>query len=125
MGFTSGLKNAGSDDSPLIEIDLNNDEQKKVRFPDNPGNDMVKNGEDLWTIPISSFKFKETCIRKGDIRKVAVKEGGNDGWNIESIVTMVSTEGGTLSLLTVDRNINRWIDGNGPTKRRELTLSIV
>lgn len=127
MGFTSGLKYAGSDDNPFIEIDLYNHEERRVRFPDNPGDDMVKNKGDLWTISISHFGFQKKCINRGDVRKVAVMQGGNDGWNIKSIVTMVSTTGGkSLYLpLTVDMNINRWIDGNGPDSQRELTLSKV
>ena len=127
MGFTSGPKYAGSDDSPFIEIDLYNHEERRVRFPDNPGDDMVKNKGDLCTIPISHFGFRKKCINRGDIRKVAVMQGGNDGWNIKSIVTMVSTTGGKSPYLplTVDMNINRWIDGDGLDSQRELTLSKV
>ena len=113
MGFTSGLNNAGSDNSPFIEIDLCNHEEKRVRFPDNPGNDMVRNKGDLWTIPISKFGFRTKCIRKGDIRKVAVEDGGNDGWNIQSIVTMGLTQGNEYLLLSVNMDVNHWIDGDG------------
>ena len=122
MGFTSGLKRAGSDDDPFIEIRLFNREKKTVRFPDNSGNDMVRKKGDLWTIPFSKFGFK-SCVKKGNVESVVVKPGGNDGWNIQSIVTMVSTSGSEKQLLTSDMGVNRWIDGNGPSAEKQLQLT--
>ena len=122
MGFTSGLKRAGSDDDPFIEIRLFNGEKKTVRFPDNSGNDMVRKKGDLWTIPFSKFGFK-SCVKKGNVESVVVKPGGNDGWNIQSIVTMVSTSGSEKQLLTSDMGVNRWIDGNGPSAEKQFQLT--
>ena len=122
MGFTSGKGNAGSDDSPYLYIFLHNKEHRSKRFPDNPGNDMVNNKGDLWEFSLSSFNFQKTCITKGDISKVIIQEGGNDGWHIKSVVTMVHS-GSKYKILTVDLNVNRWIDGNGSSAQRELLLT--
>ena len=125
MGFTSGASNAGSDNSHFIEIDLWNHEEKFVRLPDNPGDDMVRNKGDLWTISFSKFGFSKKCVTKQDVRKVAIKQGGNDGWHIQSIVTMVRTTGGLYQLFTTNINLNRWVDGNGSNSAREVQLTKV
>jgi hypothetical protein len=122
MGFTSGKTHAGSDHSPFIEIGLFNGQKKTVRFPDNPGNDMVGNKGDLWVIPFSNFGFK-CCVKKGNIESVVVKQGGNDGWNIQSIVTMVSKSDSEKQLLTSDTGVYRWIDGNGQIDQKQFQLT--
>ena len=123
MGFTSGIPFAGSDDSHFVEIHLFNGFTKSQRLPDNPGDDMSPNKGDLWVIPIARFGFLRKCITRGMVQRVTVKPGGNDGWRIQSIVTMVSTGNGEL-VLTEDLNANRWIDGNGPASHKAFPLTI-
>ena len=122
MGFTSGITHAGSDHLPFIEIGLFNGEKKTVQFPNNPGNDMVGNKGDLLVIPFSKFGFK-SCVKKGNIESVVVTPGGKDGWNIQSIVTMVSKSDSEKQLLTSDLGVNRWIDGNGPITQKQFPLT--
>ena len=123
IGFTSGIPAAGSDNSPFVEIRLFNGLTKSRRFPDNPGNDMFPNKGDLWVIPIARFGFLRSCITRGMVQSVTVKPGGNDGWNIKSIVTLVGSGNGE-HVLTEDLNANRWIDGNGPASQKAFPLTI-
>ena len=122
MAFTSGRANAHSDTGHYIKIRLHNNEERRVRFPDNPGDDMLKNKGDLWEISLSSFGFSMTCITKRDIHSVAIQEGGNDGWNIKSVATMVRS-GSKFQILTANMNVNRWIDGNDHPSHRSFTLT--
>ena len=77
----------------------------------------MKNKGDLWKIPISQFHFSEGCISKSKISQVALHEDGDDGWNIESIITMLDED-----LLTVDFHVNRWVEGDAKFGRREFIL---
>ena len=121
MGFTSGLQDAQSHHSPYLQISLKNNEEGTVIFPDNPG-DMVQNKGDLWEINKSSFGFSVTCVTKKDIHSVTIKQGGNDGWNIKSIATMIRS-GSKFQILTADMNVNRWIDGDQQLFHRSYTLT--
>ena len=120
IAFTSNLGHAGSDDSPYIYIVLRSGEAQHLMLYDRPGNDMLENKGDLWRIPIRQFHFREHCISKNSISQVLIKQGGNDGWNIESIMTMLDYD-----ILTVDFHINRWIDGNGDLSHRQFALRLV
>ena len=122
MGFTSGLPNAQSDHSPYLQISLKNNEEGTVIFPDNPGDDMVQNKGDLWEINMSSFGFSMTCVTQRDIHSVTIKQGGNDGWIIKSVATMVQSES-KFQILTADMNVNRLIDGNDQSFYRSYTLT--
>ena len=124
MGFTSGVVNAGSDNSPYLFLDLINHEDGYVKFPNNPGDDYVANKGDLFCISIKDFKFKQSCIKKSDINKVVIHNGGNDGWHIASVVTML-TSGSYYSLLTVNIGLNDWVDGDGAADDHQKTLRIV
>jgi hypothetical protein len=54
---------------------------------------------------------------------VSIVENGNDGWNIETIVTLVSDSSNRLQVLTRDFNVFRWIDGNGAASHRRFDLT--
>ena len=122
MGFTGDKHSAGSSDSPYLFLDLTNHESGSALFPDNTGNDMERNKGDFWRIPISAFGFSKACILKDDIDNVFVQEGGNDGWYISSIFTAVAA-GSQYKLLSVDVDVDRWIDGNGSESETHLTLT--
>ena len=109
MGFTSGIVTAESDHRPYLQISLQNNEEGTVIFPDVPGDDMVQNKGDLWEINLSSFGFSMTCITK------------RDGWNIQSIATMICS-GSKFQILTADMNVNRWIDGDDQPFKRSYSL---
>ena len=126
LGFTSGLDHAGSNTLPFIEITLYDNKTHSLRFPDGPANDMTKNKGDIWEFPLflKDGSFEGSCVERANIKSVAVKQGGDDGWNIKSIVTIVRTDSGVFQLFTVDLDVNRWIDGNGASDRKEFLLTI-
>lgn len=119
MAFTSGLHYAGSDNSPYIHISLIKDEGQH-RLYDRPGNDMYPNKGDLWKFTMRDFGF-HGCVTKNQIRRVSIRSGGNDGWNIESIVTIARSR--KYEIVTANFHVNRWIDGDGQPSHREFILT--
>jgi hypothetical protein len=118
MAFTSGVDNAGSDTSHIIEVQTIGQVRSLVLY-DRPGDDMQENKGDLWKINFSDFHFTDGCITIDEISGVSIVENGNDGWNIDSIVTLVKDNGGGVEALTQDLDVFRWIDGDDlPTYRR-------
>ena len=95
------------------------------RFYNRPGDDAVEHKGDLWSFAVSAFGIPGGCVRINDIEKVFVIESSNDGWNIQSIVTIVRDQYGGFQLLTRDFDVNQWIDGNAhhSHERFELTLN--
>ena len=126
MAFTSDLLHAESDNMPNITVNLTSGEEKSVRLYDHPDvDDMMKDKGDLWKLPINIFQFTTNdCITKSDIVQVTIKKGGNDGWNIESVVTTLHF-GSSYVLLTTNMHVNRWIDGNSSPFTLSYVLSIV
>ena len=127
MAFTSGYSSAGTNDSPYISIHLRNGDEAERRLYDRPGDDMARNKGDLWSFPISNFNFRRThCVSKRDISHVIIREGGNDGWNIESIVTVLEYPRYRYDVVSADFNVNRWIDGDDQNdEHRRYSLRIV
>ena len=123
MAFTSGGKTSGSHDLPYLVLILNDKEVGEAIFPDNPGNDMLKNKGDCWNISMSSFNFKKSCITKADIISVLIKEGGDNGWKIASVITVVF-DGQRYEILTTNMNANRWIDGDDSYYKKKFALTI-
>ena len=111
MAFTSGVDDADSDTSHIIEVQAIGQVRNLVLY-DRPGDDMQKNKGDLWKIDFSDFHFTDGCITISKISGVSIVENGNDGWNIDSIVTMVKDNRGGVEALTQDLDVFRWIDGN-------------
>ena len=59
------------------------------------------------------WEFKlPSCITLHAITRVTVIANGEDGWNIESIITLVRDSDDKIQLLTQDLGVNRWIDTN-------------
>ena len=125
MAFTSGIKSAGSDHSPYMTIVLATGERKDVRFYNRDGDDMSPNKGDLWQFKISSLYFNtDTCIEKDDITQIILHSGGSDGWNIESIVTILGS-GISYQLLTANMHVNRWLDSNeGPNELQYVLTNV-
>ena len=124
LAFTSGLKNAGSDDSAYVEMRLKSGETRLVRLYNRPGDDYAKYKGDLWKISLSSFGFNDKCITRSDIDNLALVEGGHDGWNIESVVTFLKRSS-YYRLLSRDFNVYRWLDGNGQLSHLRFDLTLV
>ena len=125
MAFTSGLKDAGSNTAHSIGLYVSPNEHIYKTLPNNPGDDMTKNKGDLWTLPISQFGFENECFWKDDIYKVVIENGGNGGWNIGSIVTMIGANNTDFALLTANMGVNRWVDGNSGSSYYEFILTKV
>ena len=124
LAFTSGRNHADSDDDAYLQIIHKNGEKKYVKLYDRKGDDYSKSKGDLWKIKLSTFKFKDTCISKSDIKKLSLLHGGNDGWNIDSIVTFLKVRS-KYCLLSRDFNIFRWLDGNRSIRSRHFDLTLV
>ena len=85
---------------------------------DRPGDDYLRNKGDLWELSLSG------CVRLSEIHSVSIVEDGNDGWNIESIVTLVGDPTNKVQVLTQNFHVNRWIDGDGPSSHRRFALTL-
>jgi hypothetical protein len=124
MGFTSGSTSSGSDHLPYLFVDLYNHEEGFARFPNNPGNDMLENKGDFWKFSLKSdLKLKKSCITKADINKIVVHNGGNDGWKIESIFTILRS-GSYYTVVTANVGLNKFVDGNPNRKNAFHQISL-
>ena len=123
LAFTSGRKNAGSDMSHKVEVRAAG-ETKVIKLPNRPGNDYYPYKGDLWELTFKDLGFS-CCVTLKDLDHVAIESGGNDGWNIDSIVTYVNVTGHGFKELTHDFNVFRWIDGNGAASNRRFMLTKV
>lgn len=123
LAFTSGLAYAGTDDRAFVEMRLTTGETKKIQLYDRPGDDYTRYKGDKWSIRLSDFGFSDKCILRGDIVNLALLAGGDDGWNIESVVTYLKHDS-YYRELSRDFEVYRWLDGNnGPFQARfDLTL---
>ena len=63
----------------------------------------------------SDFGFS-ACVRRSDIKEVAVVPMSNDGWKVKTIVTFVCEFDGRCTLLTQDLDVNYWVDKDGGLK---------
>ena len=123
MAFTSGVDDAGSDTSHIVEVQAAGQVRSVVLY-DRPGDDMQKNKGDLWKIDFSDFHFTVGCITIDEINGVSIVENGNDGWNIDSIVTMVKDDDGGVEALTQDLDVFCWIDGDDLPQYRRFDLTL-
>ena len=121
IAFTSSQTDSVSDTSHSIQVQINGAVRTRPLY-DRDGDDYLANKGDLWSISFSDFGFSESCITISEIQRVSVVENANDGWNIETIVTLVSGSN-NLQLLTRDFNVFRWIDGDGAASHRRFDLS--
>lgn len=123
MAFTSGVKGAGSNDSPHLTLAVGT-ETRTVTLYDRPGDDMDKDKGDLWEFSISKLLLKDTCVEKADFKKITLENGGSNGWNIESIITFLRS-GNSYDMLTADMHINRWLDSDRGLEYRQYNLKLV
>ena len=121
MAFTSGINNAQSDSAHSVEI-LAGGHVRDLRLYNLPVDEHSQNKGDLWKYNITSFNFPFSCLNISKIQKVYIIESSNDGWNIDSIVTLVGA-GGSFQVLTQDLDVNRWVDGDGHITRRRFELT--
>ena len=121
MAFTSGVNHAGSDAGHAVEI-VADGHVRNLELYDRPGNDYYQHKGDLWKYDLARFNFPISCLTISKIQKVSIIENSNDGWNIDSIVTLVGSSG-RFQVLTEDIDVNRWIDGNDHHTYRRFRLT--
>ena len=130
MAFTSGVRNAGSDQGHEVSMRLVSGETRTALLPDLPGNDYLSNKGDLWKLNLASrFHFTDSCVQLSDIASIAIEQRSNDGWNIDSIVTFFKDNRHIIRddfhLATVDMDVNQWIDGDAHHTHRRFELNLV
>ncbi len=121
LAFTSTVKDGGSDQSHQVELTIGGVAKKRTLY-DRVGDDMLSNKGDLWKMKISNFS-SSSCVKLGDIQRVAIVAANNDGWNIDSIVTMVKDVYGKTFILTQDLDVFRWVDGDAKPEYKRFNLT--
>ena len=112
MATTSGLEDADSDDTHMIQI-VAYGHTRQLLLYDLPGDDMQQHRGDLWVYDISWFLFPSYCVLSTDISSISIVAIGDDGWKIDSITTVAMMANSLPIFLTMDYNVNKWIDGDG------------
>ena len=79
----------------------------------------------MWTFDFDNRSAKQKCVSIFDIKSIALVAGSNDGWRVDSAVTVLQDSKNRSFTGSIDRNINTWVDRNGMpgSKRRQLTLT--
>ena len=121
LAFTSGKKNAGSDDAHEVEVRAAG-QTRVLKLPNRPGNDYLEHMGDLWKLTFDGDLHFTRCVTLANLDHIAIEAGGNDGWNIDSIVTYVGAPGRGFRDASIDFNVFRWIDGNGAFSHRRFML---
>ena len=124
LAFTSGKPTAGSDDRAYVEMQIKNEIPKRVRLYNRPGDDCMRFKGDMWRISLSSFEFYDNCITRSDIENLALLPGGNDSWNIESVITFLK-RGSNYLLLSRDFNVLHWLNADSQPAYLRFDLNLV
>lgn len=125
MAHTSGIASAGADAGHDVEMRVSG-QTRSVRLPNLPGDDYLEHKGDLWKLNLRDHFGFGGCVRKGDIEYIALEEHSNDGWNIDSIITILRDDhayGRDYQVATMDMDIFRWIDGDSHSDRRRFELT--
>lgn len=111
MAFTSNKSNGGSDDSKDILLVINGQHVLR-RLPDLKGDDYLSNKGDLWKLSMTDFFSFTDCVSTRDIQGIAIVNSGDDGWNIDSIVTYAVYNQYFYEQTSVDLDVFRWVDSD-------------
>ena len=117
FAFTSGEDDADTSTYHNITLEYSGIVLTMTLY-DRPGSEFILNKGDLWNFRLPS------CITLHAITAVSVVANGNDGWNIESIVTLVRDTDNRIQLLTNDFDVYRWIDSNDDVDHRKFKLTL-
>ena len=79
-----------------------------------PADQAAPDKSDLWKLELDDdFNVPSgTCIKKGDIEAIAIEESNNDGWRIDSVITILRS-GNNYEVATQDMDVDQWVDGEG------------
>ncbi len=115
---------AGTDHFHRLELELHSGSTYTATLYDiDPNIDQNTKGKsDYWKLSIYFGFGLVSCLSWSDIQSISVLEGGNDGWLIDSFVTVLKGVYGGERILSIDVEAHRWIDGNQgePEKRWKL-----
>ena len=116
----------GTDNTHDIKFRIRSGVTYKSSLFDLPGDQATIGKGDLWKLNLNThFGVPSgTCIRKSDITNVTIEEDGNDGWLIDSVITVVKKEQDDAEALTIDLDAEQWIDGNGNPNEQPGVLRI-
>ncbi len=113
MAFTSDENYAGSDGDFYVELQLRNGQTGQAELYNRPGDDYSPNKGDLWAFDLQSdFGFSDCFCYERDVSNITLTPGGNDGWNIQTIFTILKI-GNDYTILSADVNVYKSLDGNG------------
>ena len=128
MAFTSFNEsgNAGSDEQHSFEIRVNN-VTYTARLPNLPGDDYDPGKGDLWRLSMADFGITNWYPTRNTIQSFAIVEGNNDGWLIDSVITILKyasavSHSDQYEVATVDMDRHQWVDGNDATSHLRFDL---
>ena len=126
---TLNVKNAGSDGQHSFEIRVNNvNYTAPLDLGDLPGGKATRGKGDLWRLSMADFGIMNWYPTRNTIQSFAIVEDSNDGWLIDSIITILkyaSAVGNSdqYEVATVDMERHQWVDGDGDTSRLRFDLN--
>ena len=122
LAYTSNIRDSQTRADVSHKIELTVDGLAKTAiFTNFPG----QSRGNLWILSLADDFGFSGCICKKDVQGIALLEDDDDGWNIDSIVTYVSSNKYDWQQSSVDLDVNRWIDGDSLEARKRFDLSLV
>ena len=121
--LTSDVYNGQSNTDHNITV-LAKGIKSTTKLPDLPKGKFQKEVGDLWRLSIESDFGFTSCITLYDIQSISIVAASNDAWSIGSIDTFAASSCDCWESLSVDHNVDQWIDGNGDDKHLEFPLCL-
>ena len=126
LAHTSGASNGQSNGAFDLEVRVNGITHS-VELGDLPGDQAQSHKGDLWTFSLKNDLgiTSPSCIWKSNIEEIAIEESTNDGWHIDSVITVLKS-GSNYQVATLDMEADQWVDGNGsPSSKRFILNKII
>ena len=91
VAHTSGVSGGQSDGTYHLEVKVNGITHS-VELGDLPGDQAQSHKGDLWEFRLKTDLgiTSPSCIRIGNIEEIAIEENTNDGWHIDSVITVLT-----------------------------------
>lgn len=115
---TTGGTGGGTNQVHKIELELDSGSTFDANLYDQVNTDQATIGKsDFWELSLfsdfgipSAHSSWPLCVKRLDIKSLTIKEAGNDGWLIDSVVTIMESAYGDHRMFTFDKGEHRWID---------------
>ena len=124
---TSGVSGGDSNGDYDLEVRVNGITHSVELTDSLPGDQAQSHKGDLWEFSLKNdLGFTSpSCIRKSNIEEIAIEESTNDGWHIDSVITVLKS-GSNYQVATLDMEADQWIDGSGsPSSQPGVTKRFV